>query len=168
MTASTPGRTSISRSVAIHSDDGVDPTEFFRPTRKPNSSRRKAQQARALVARVHSIHERENTSRKRSSKKHMHRCVANEKSIREMTAREPGPAWATKRVLAASWRAGSPHRRTIAEQGSHRRSPVVRSASFKDPDTHHEVRGRHGLARASIPPMSPPERDQQSLRSSHS
>jgi hypothetical protein len=28
----------------IHSDDGVDPTEFFRPTRKSNSNHRKAQQ----------------------------------------------------------------------------------------------------------------------------
>jgi ribosome-binding factor A len=34
----------------VHSDDGVDPTEFFRPTRKPNSNHRKAQQLCHQVA----------------------------------------------------------------------------------------------------------------------
>lgn len=34
----------------IHSDDGVDPTEFFRPTRKSNSNHRKAQQLCHQVA----------------------------------------------------------------------------------------------------------------------
>jgi len=34
----------------IHSDDGVDPTEFFRPARKPNSNHRKAQQLCHQVA----------------------------------------------------------------------------------------------------------------------
>jgi hypothetical protein len=34
----------------VHSDDGVDPTEFFRPTRKSNSNHRKAQQLCHQVA----------------------------------------------------------------------------------------------------------------------
>lgn len=34
----------------IHSDDGVDPTEYFRPARKPNSNHRKAQQLCHQVA----------------------------------------------------------------------------------------------------------------------
>ena len=34
----------------IHSDDGIDPTEFFRPVRKRNSNHRKAQQLCHQVA----------------------------------------------------------------------------------------------------------------------
>lgn len=34
----------------VHSDDGVDPTEFFRPTRKSNSNHRKTQQLCHQVA----------------------------------------------------------------------------------------------------------------------
>jgi ribosome-binding factor A len=34
----------------VHSDDGVDPTEFFRSTRKSNSNHRKAQQLCRQVA----------------------------------------------------------------------------------------------------------------------
>jgi ribosome-binding factor A len=34
----------------IHSDDGIDPTEFFRPVRKTNSNHRKAQQLCHQVA----------------------------------------------------------------------------------------------------------------------